>query len=139
MITTSAQQSQITNLKTQIRDQLVYNYPGVDTFRDLTHVEVFNLKRVGKKQHTSIPESGTLKGYISDGDVVEFEIKSSDIWVRIYITLINSDTKHKSTFELRVPRDMSISSFKAYIIKTVIIIWNQIKMHNIKDATFYFL
>jgi hypothetical protein len=91
------------------------------------------------KKREPLPESGPLEGFLNDEDIVEFELTSSDIWVKVFMTLNWGEKTHQVIFEVRVERDMRINHFKAYLIKSVITIWNQIQVYNLKDITFYFL
>lgn len=97
-------------------------------------MEIFN-----KNKKKPLPDYGLITDEIKDGDLIQFSVTSQDIWIKIYMTMISTEKVHKSTFEVRVNREMDINSFKAYIQKSVILIWNQIKTHNLKDITFYFL
>lgn len=84
---------------------------------------------------------------LKDEDIVEFELTSYDVWVKISITLTTESSassqrptnSHYSSFEVRVAREMNIAQFKYYIYKSVVTIWNQIKMHENYDISFNFL
>jgi hypothetical protein len=62
-----------------------------------------------------LPSSGNINHLLEDEDIVEFEITSMDIWVRVYIAISSGKIKHSASFELRVDRDMRIEDFQAYL------------------------
>jgi len=72
-------------------------------------------------------------------DVIEFELTSIDIWLKVYMVLSWGNKVHNVSFEVRAERDMSISQFHAYLCKSIITIWNQIQIQDMQDITFYFL
>lgn len=126
------------HLKQKIVEHLG-DFSLVDHFRDLTGLRVLSMEIFNKNKKKPLPDYGLITDEIKDGDLIQFSVTSQDIWIKIYMTMISTEKVHKSTFEVRVNREMDINSFKAYIQKSVILIWNQIKTHNLKDITFYFL
>ena len=76
---------------------------------------------------------------LKDEEVVVFELNSYDVWVKVSMVLTNRGVKHNCFFEVRVCRETSISQFKLYLYKSIITMWNQIKLHEKSNLSLYFL
>jgi hypothetical protein len=110
-----------------------------DIFKDLTQLSVTNLYKRNEKTSDLLLVTDNVIDVLQDDDVVEFELTSYDVWVKVNMTLINRGKTHNSSFEVRVSRESNILQFKHYLYKSVITMWNQMKMHNLNALTFYFL
>lgn len=53
-----------------------------------------------------MPENGEIGNLLQDDDVIEFEITSSEIWLKIFMTMISKKQQHKAIFEVRVPYEI---------------------------------
>ena len=77
--------------------------PTYDIFRDLTRIDAFNLWKVIEKSSTPLPEDGEIGKLLEDDDVIEFEVTSTEIWIKIFMTMISKTHLHKAIFEVRTP------------------------------------
>lgn len=124
-------------LQSKIIDNISTNY---DMFKDLNNLCVVDLKaRNDNNKLLQLNEGDIISEVLWEEDVVEFDLTSQDVWIKMLITLYHGEKFHRCYYEVRVSRDLTILDFRKYIYKSVITLWNQLKIHNHKDVTFYFL
>jgi len=119
--------------------RLNYLFLGInDIFKNLTHLKVVQMKKF--KTNNVLFIADHVCDVLKDEDVVEFELTSSDIWIKVSMQLDSLDTSRTASFEVRVRREMRIVDFKRYMCKNAITMWNQMIMHDLEDTfTFHLI
>ena len=130
------QSDTINVLKTKIVELVSESY---EILRDLSQLSVTNLYRQNDRELGRLESTDEALNVLKDEDIIEFDLTSLDVWIKIFMKISNQDKTYRCVFEARVNRETTILQLKHYIYKCVITLWNQLIIHNLKDVTFYFL
>ena len=130
------QSDTIDTLKTKIVELISESN---EVFRDLSQLSVSTLYKQNDRVLGRLNSTDEALDVLQDEEAIQFDLTSLDVWVKVFMKISSNDKTYRWVYEARVNRDTTILQLKHYIYKWIITLWNQLSIHNLKDATFYFL
>lgn len=91
---------------------------SLNEYSHLKGLKAVNLRRKSDpKGLVSIPSSGEIRDYISDGDIVYCDLQADECWVKIQLNVLNCFCNFDLKFDLKVKFSLNFNKLKLILLK----------------------
>ena len=99
---------------------------GMEKFQEYTSLEglkATNLYKKTEKGIVKIPNSGDIKDYLVDGDVIYCDLITQEYWVKTNIKILSNNTRMNIALDLKFRLETIFKKLKFLLIKLGINFW----------------